>query len=81
MLIGGEKAYIKTERPVDHVIQKQELIRDLEYQKGFLDTVNKKLGNEKFVRHAKPDVLAFEQKKKADAEAKIKVLEESLAVL
>ncbi len=81
MLIGGEKVFIKTERPVDHSIQKQELIRDLAYQKGFLDTVNKKLGNEKFVRHAKPDVLAFEQKKRADAEAKIKVLEESLAAL
>ncbi len=73
--------FIKTEKPVDTNNQKQELLKDLEYQKGFLNAVNKKLGNEKFVQNAKPEVLAFEQKKKADAEAKIKVLEESLAAL
>jgi valyl-tRNA synthetase len=80
-IIGEEKMFIKTEKPVDTNNQKQELLKDLEYQKGFLNTVNKKLGNEKFVQNAKPEVLAFEQKKRADAEAKIKVLEESLAAL
>ncbi|HEX4375450.1 MAG TPA: valine--tRNA ligase [Puia sp.] len=61
--------------------QKDGLVKDIEYQKGFLNSVNKKLTNEKFVQNAKPEVIALEEKKKADAEAKIKALEESLANL
>lgn len=41
----------------------------------------KKLGNERFVSNAKLEVIAAEQKKKSDAEARIKTIEESLAVL
>ena len=40
-----------------------------------------KLSNERFVNNAKPDVVAAEQKKKADAESKIKSIEEALASL
>jgi valyl-tRNA synthetase len=61
--------------------QKAELEKDLAYQKGFLESVMKKLGNERFVANAKPEVIAAEQKKKADAEARIKTIEESLANL
>jgi valyl-tRNA synthetase len=43
--------------------------------------VLKKLGNERFVQNAKPEVIALEQKKKADAEARIKTIEESLSAL
>jgi valyl-tRNA synthetase len=43
--------------------------------------VDKKLGNERFVNGAPSQVLENERKKKADAEAKIKALEERLAVL
>jgi valyl-tRNA synthetase len=43
--------------------------------------VEKKLSNERFVAGAPPQVLETERKKKADAEAKIKALEERLAVL
>jgi valyl-tRNA synthetase len=50
----------------------------LEYYKGFLASVEKKLSNEKFVQNAKPDVLANERAKQADALAKIKAIEESL---
>jgi valyl-tRNA synthetase len=57
------------------------MLKELEYLKKFLDSVNKKLSNERFVQHAKPDVVQLEQKKKLDAEAKIKVLEESLSHL
>jgi len=39
------------------------------------------LSNEKFVQNARPEVLALEQKKKSDAETKIRVVEESLAGL
>ncbi|MBC7589066.1 MAG: hypothetical protein H7178_11985, partial [Chitinophagaceae bacterium] len=52
--------------------------KDLAYQQGFLISVDKKLGNEKFVANARPEILANEQKKKADAVARIKTIEESL---
>jgi valyl-tRNA synthetase len=41
----------------------------------------KKLNNEKFVANAKPEILASENKKKADAETKIKAIKEQLAAL
>ncbi|MBS1743910.1 MAG: valine--tRNA ligase [Bacteroidetes bacterium] len=80
-VIGKDKFYIKTEQPLHKGNQKSELEKELTHLKGFLMTVEKKLGNEKFVANAKPEVLALEQKKKADAETKIKVIEESLAAL
>jgi len=61
--------------------RKEELLKDLEYQKGFLSSVEKKLGNERFVQNAKPEILELEKKKKTDTEAKIKAIEESLATL
>jgi valyl-tRNA synthetase len=59
--------------------QKEDLEKDLIHLKGFLLSVEKKLSNEKFVANAKPEVLAIEQKKKADAEEKIKMIEATLA--
>jgi valyl-tRNA synthetase len=43
--------------------------------------VDKKLSNERFMQHAKPEVVALEKKKRADAETKIRVIRESLANL
>jgi valyl-tRNA synthetase len=60
-------------------VQKGE--EELKYLRGFLASVEKKLGNERFVSGAPPQVIENEHKKKADAEAKIKALEERLAVL
>jgi valyl-tRNA synthetase len=54
------------------------LQKDLDYLKGFLISVEKKLGNERFVQNAKAEVIEIERKKKADAEEKIKMIEESL---
>ncbi len=48
---------------------------------GFLKSVNAKLSNERFVQNAKPEIVANEQNKKADAEAKIEILEGSLKTL
>ncbi|MCC6761776.1 MAG: valine--tRNA ligase [Chitinophagaceae bacterium] len=79
--IESEKFFIESEREIDTAALKAELLKDLAYQQGFLDTVMKKLGNERFVANAKPEVVAIEQKKKADAEARIKTIEESLATL
>lgn len=79
--IESEKFFIESEKEIDTAALKAELIKDLAYQKGFLDSVMKKLGNERFVANAKPEVIAIERKKQADAEARIKTIEESLANL
>ncbi len=54
---------------------------ELNYTKGFLQSVQKKLSNERFVSNAPEQVVAIEKKKAADAEAKIETLEKSLASL
>ena len=79
--IEKDKFYIETEQPLNTGNQKESLLKDLEHQKGFLQSVEKKLSNEKFVANAKPEVLALEQKKKSDALSRIKAIEESLAAL
>jgi valyl-tRNA synthetase len=79
--IEKDKFYIKTDKELDTATLKDDLLKDLEHQKGFLTSVEKKLSNEKFVQNAKPEVLALEQKKKADAEARIKTIEESLSTI
>jgi len=80
-VVQKDKFYIETENELDTSVQKEQLLKDLEYQKGFLTSVEKKLSNERFVQNAKPEVVESEKKKKSDAEAKIKAIEESLASL
>lgn len=63
---------------VDEQAEKSKLLAELEYTRGFLQSVEKKLSNERFVQNAKPEVIALEQQKKNDALAKIKALEEQL---
>ena len=81
VVVGTTGFYLKAPHVLDKGIQKEQLQKDLEYQLRFLESVEKKLGNEKFVANARPDVLELEQKKKADALAKIKTLEENIAAL
>ena len=57
------------------------LNEDLEYNRGFLATVMKKLDNQRFVQNAPASVLELERKKKSDAESKIKSLEERIKEL
>ncbi len=73
--------YLIPEKEIDNKEQIAQLQMDLSYQKGFLASVEKKLNNEKFLKNANPDVVALEQKKRSDAKAKIKLIEESLAAL
>jgi valyl-tRNA synthetase len=51
--------------------RKEELEKELIYYQGFLDTLNKKLSNERFVQNAKPEVVDLEKKKKLDTEERI----------
>ena len=80
-LIGSERFFIPAEGLFDVEGQMQKLKSELEYAQGFLASVDKKLSNERFVNNAPAQVVDGEKKKKADAEAKIKVLEEQLANL
>ena len=66
------------EGKIDAAKEREAIQKELKYQKGFLVSVDKKLSNEKFVSGAPASVIEVERKKKADAEAKIKALEESL---
>ncbi len=81
VLIGKDKFFIKSEQVVDVAKQKTDMEKELEHLRGFLVSVEKKLGNEKFVQNAKPEVIELERKKQSDAITKIRIIEESLAAL
>ena len=66
---------------IDKEAEIAKLEKDLAYQQGFLATVMKKLSNERFVSSAPAQVVANEQNKKRDAEAKIAAIEEQLKAL
>jgi len=76
--VQSTEYFIPLEGKIDAAKEREAILKELEYQTGFLMSVDKKLSNEKFVSGAPPAVIASERKKKADAEAKIKALEESL---
>ncbi|MDM8206293.1 valine--tRNA ligase [Bacteroides gallinaceum] len=71
--------------PLGNLINVEEELKkleaDLKYQEGFLQSVLKKLANEKFVSKAPANVIEMERKKQADAETKIAALKESIAAL
>ena len=80
-VIKGDEFFVPLEGEVDAEKEKETLQKELEYTKGFLNSVAKKLSNERFVNNAPEQVIANERKKMADAEAKVKALEEQLAVM
>jgi valyl-tRNA synthetase len=77
-VIKSTEFFIPLEGRIDVAKERETILKDLDYQRGFLASVEKKLSNEKFVAGAPVQVLDTERRKKADAEAKIKSLEESL---
>ena len=81
VVIGKDKFYIESDQPINKTGQKDDLEKELSHLQGFLVSVDKKLGNERFVQNAKPEVIELERKKKADAEAKIRSIEEMLGTL
>ena len=78
---GTEKFYVELNLTIDVEAEKERIGKELDYMKGFLVSVNKKLGNERFVNNAPAKVVENERRKLADATAKIAILEESLAKL
>ncbi|MBA2610449.1 MAG: valine--tRNA ligase [Bacteroidetes bacterium] len=61
--------------------EKERLAKELEYNKGFLRSVQIKLSNERFVANAKPEIIEVERKKESDTLNKIKSIKEQLASL
>ncbi len=77
-MVKATEFFIPLDEKIDKEDELQSLQEDLTYTRGFLNSVMKKLGNEKFVNNAPEKVVATERKKQADAEAKIKLLEEQI---
>jgi len=80
-LAGKDECYITLENNIDVDAERERISKEIEYLKGFLASVDKKLSNERFVQNAKPEVVENEKNKRADAEAKIQILAESLISL
>jgi valyl-tRNA synthetase len=66
-LAKNYKFFVATGEVADDAAELEKLQKELEYAQGFLNSVEKKLSNEKFVNSAPPQVLENEQKKKQDA--------------
>ena len=77
-LVGTIEFFIPLGSKLDIESELEKVNEELDYTRGFLSSVMKKLDNEKFVRNAPPAVLETEKRKKADAESKIGSLEERL---
>jgi valyl-tRNA synthetase len=80
-LVRSTEFFIPMEGKIDAEKERETLTKELDYLNGFISSIDKKLSNEKFVANAKPEVVAIERKKKADAEAKIKAIEAALGRL
>ena len=80
-LIHSKEFSIVSAKNIDPDFERKTLQKELDYTRGFLENVLKKMSNERFVNHAPPKVLEIEKKKQADAEAKIETLMESLRKL
>lgn len=80
-LVGTTEYAVPLGNNIDKAAELQKLEDELKYMQGFLKSVLAKLGNERFVNNAPAQVVETERKKQADAESKIKSLEESIAAL
>ena len=81
LVIKGDEFGIDLGENLDVEAERENLQKELEYTQGFKKSVEAKLANERFVANAKPELVQREKDKLADAEAKIKAIEESLARL
>jgi valyl-tRNA synthetase len=80
-MVANDEFFVMLDEEIDVDAEKERLEGELNYLLGFLKSVDSKLGNERFVQNAKPEVVENERNKKADAEGKIKIIQESLKAL
>jgi valyl-tRNA synthetase len=79
--VKSNEYFIPINGNIDVEAEIKKLTEELNYNQGFLKSVQVKLSNEKFVANAKPEIIAIERKKEADALAKIETIEQSLTGL
>ena len=80
-MVGTDEFFMTLHETLDVDAERERLNKEIDYLQGFLKSVDTKLSNERFVKNAKAEVVEIERRKKEDAEAKIKMLEDSLSVL
>ena len=80
-MVGTDEFAIPLGDMIDVKAEIEKLEAQLRHLEGFLNGINKKLTNEKFVSNAPEAVVAMERKKKKDSEEKIAVIRESLKAL
>jgi valyl-tRNA synthetase len=76
--IGSDEWFVPLSQEIDVEKEIKLITEEIDYLKGFLNAVLKKLGNEKFVQNAPEKVVELEKRKKKDGEKRIKALEEKL---
>jgi len=81
VMIRTSEYFIPLTEKIDVAAELEKSEKELEYAIGFLEAVNKKLSNQKFVDNAPKQVLDTEYKKKADAESKIATLQSQIEAL
>ncbi|MDF1517115.1 MAG: valine--tRNA ligase, partial [Lutibacter sp.] len=79
--VKSNEYFIPMEAEINVEEEKAKLLEELRYTEGFLQSVQKKLSNERFVSSAPEQVIANERNKEADALAKIEMIKASLASL
>ena len=80
-MVGTTEYSVPLAEKVDVAAELQKLKTELDYTEGFLLSVSRKLGNERFVQNANPEIVENERRKQADAESKIASLKENIAAL
>lgn len=80
-MVGTSEYAVPLGNLIDVDAEIEKLEAQLKHLQGFLVGVRKKLGNERFVQNAKPEVVALERKKEQDSLDKIAAIEASLAEL
>lgn len=80
-LVNKDQLFVHYHIEVDPIEERARIEAELIYLKGFLESVNQKLNNERFVSNAKPELVEKERQKQQDALAKIQHLEENLQSL
>ncbi|MGC8802624.1 MAG: class I tRNA ligase family protein, partial [Bacteroidales bacterium] len=80
-MVRAAEFFVETQQKIDIDEERRKIMEELTYTRGFLDSVMKKLNNERFVANAPAQVVELEHKKRQDAEAKISALEARLKEL
>ena len=80
-ITGTDKYFVELNQTIDVEAERKKLTEELEYQKGFIRSIEGKLSNERFVSSAPAQVVDNERKKLADGQARVQMLEESLSKL